>query len=101
MDSIHLAYGQPDQKRAAAALNNGARANQQQSHTISKRQRHRHSKKEWNELHDTIAHLYIDKDKKAEEVLEILDTQHNFRVGLGNCAPYLLAIANTIIDCAN
>jgi hypothetical protein len=49
-----------------------------------KSRRHRHTEQEWNELRDIITHMYIEKDKKAEEVVDFLSTQHNFKVGFGH-----------------
>ncbi|KAF2131250.1 hypothetical protein P153DRAFT_394611 [Dothidotthia symphoricarpi CBS 119687] len=67
---------------AHSALSKVVGSNQQSSRPRAKQPRHKHSQEEWNELRGVITDLYIKSDKKAEEVLEILETGYNFRVGL-------------------
>ncbi|KAL9620353.1 MAG: hypothetical protein Q9160_005152 [Pyrenula sp. 1 TL-2023] len=83
-------HGQPSHEQPAEASWNDARSHREEgSRSKSKQQRHRHSEKEWNELRDSIAHLYIEEGKKAEEILAILKTQHNFQVGLRKLKKWL------------
>jgi hypothetical protein len=84
MDQFRFVYDQSRHTQPAEALWNGARSNQQAPRLKSKQQRHRHSEQEWNDLRDFITHLYIEEDKKAEEVLKILNTERNFQVGSGD-----------------
>jgi hypothetical protein len=92
MDQFRLVSSQSSYTQPATASKNGSRPIQQASPAKPKQRRHKHSEEEWNELRDIITCLYIEEDKKAEEVLEILNTQHNFQVGFGDRSLILLPL---------
>jgi hypothetical protein len=46
-----------------------------------KQRRHAHTPQEWDALREVILRLYIEEDKTADELVDILKSQHGFVVG--------------------
>lgn len=86
MDQRHFNYRHSTQMPRNGASQNNTPSSQQILQPKRKQQRHRHCEQEWNGLRDRTTHLYIEEDKKAEEILGILKTQHDLRVGCGDCS---------------
>jgi hypothetical protein len=65
---------------STSQTNTGSR--QQIMRPKAKQKRHKHSEDDWNRMRNVIKYLYIEENKRAEEVVHILDSEHNFQIGL-------------------
>ncbi|KAL1591719.1 hypothetical protein SLS60_011718 [Paraconiothyrium brasiliense] len=89
MDQSHPNTWPNSAARLEAASRKTAQSRGKPPAAVSKSRRHRHTEQEWNQLREFITQVYVEEDKKAEEVVEILSTQHDFKVGLRKLKDWL------------
>lgn len=65
----------------AAASQHSSRPTRQAPVAKPKQRRHKHTEEEWDAIRDIISRLYIEEEKKVEEVHKILNAEYNFPVG--------------------